>query len=48
MHSLTYALPHVVSRRAIDTIDYCLRDDLAYCVDVPMQFKNPSQVCCGV
>lgn len=25
--------------RAIDTIDYCLRDDLAFCVDVPMQVR---------
>jgi hypothetical protein len=33
--------------RAIDTIDYCLRDELAYCVDVPLQFKNPSQAMYG-
>ena len=25
--------------RAVDTIDYCLRDELAFCTDVPMQFK---------
>ena len=29
--------------RAVDTIDYCLRDELAYCVDVPLQFKNPAK-----
>ena len=29
----------VAIRRAVDTIDYCLRDELAYCVDVPLQFK---------
>ena len=33
----------VAIRRAIDTIDYCLRDELAYCTDVPMQFKDPSR-----
>eukprot|EP00966_Prymnesium_polylepis_P091644 2121438-Prymnesium_polylepis.1 len=33
--------------RAVDTIDYCLRDELAYCVDVPMQFKNPSKAMCA-
>ena len=33
--------------RAVDTIDYCLRDELAYCVDVPMQFKNPSKAMYG-
>lgn len=33
--------------RAIDTIDYCLRDELAFCVDVPMQFKNPSKAMYG-
>ena len=33
--------------RAIDTIDYCLRDELAYCVDVPLQFKNPSEAMYG-
>merc|ERR1711990_720850 len=33
--------------RAVDTIDYCLRDELAYCVDVPMQFKDPSKAMYG-
>ena len=33
----------VAIRRAVDTIDYCLRDELAYCVDVPMQFKACAQ-----
>jgi len=33
--------------RSIDTIDYCLRDELAYCTDVPIQFKNPSQAMYG-
>ena len=33
--------------RAVDTIDYCLSDELAYCVDVPMQFKNPSEAMYG-
>ena len=33
----------IAIRRAVDTIDYCLRDELAYCVDVPLQFKNPSE-----
>ena len=33
--------------RAVDTIDYCLRDELAFCVDVPMQFKNPSKAMYG-
>jgi len=37
----------VAIRRAVDTIDYCLRDELAYCVDVPLQFKNPSQAMYG-
>ena len=30
--------------RAVDTIDYCLRD---YCTDVPMQFRNPSKAMYG-
>ena len=33
--------------RAVDTIDYCLRDELG-CVDVPLQFKNPSEAMYGV
>jgi hypothetical protein len=33
--------------RAVDTIDYCLRDELAYCVDVPMEFKNPAKAMYG-
>ena len=33
--------------RAVDTIDYCLRDELAFCTDVPMQFKNPSKAMYG-
>lgn len=33
--------------RAIDTIDYCLRDETAYCVDVPLQFKDPSKAMYG-
>lgn len=33
--------------RAVDTIDYCLRDELAFCTDVPMQFKNPSRAMYG-
>jgi len=33
--------------RAVDTIDYCLRDELAYCVDVPVQFKNPAKAMYG-
>jgi len=33
--------------RAIDTIDYCLRDDLAFCTDVPMRFKDPSKAMYG-
>jgi len=33
--------------RAVDTIDYCLRDELAFCVDVPMQFKDPSKAMYG-
>jgi len=37
----------VAITRAVDTIDYCLRDELAYCVDVPMQFKNPSRAMYG-
>jgi len=37
----------VAIKRAIDTIDYCLRDELAYCTDVPLQFKNPSQAMYG-
>jgi hypothetical protein len=31
----------------VDTIDYCLRDELAFCVDVPVQFKNPSKAMYG-
>jgi len=37
----------VAIKRAIDTIDYCLRDEVAYCVDVPEQFKNPSKAMYG-
>ena len=37
----------IAIRRAIDTIDYCLRDELAFCTDVPMQFKNPSKAMYG-
>ena len=37
----------VAIRRAVDTIDYCLRDELAYCTDVPLQFKNPSEAMYG-
>ena len=37
----------VAITRAIDTIDYCLRDELAYCTDVPMQFKNPAKAMYG-
>jgi len=37
----------IAIRRAVDTIDYCLRDELAYCVDVPLQFKNPSEAMYG-
>ena len=37
----------VAITRSIDTIDYCLRDELAYCVDVPMQFKNPAKAMYG-
>jgi len=33
--------------RAVDTIDYCLRDDLAFCTDVPMRFKDPSRAMYG-
>jgi len=33
--------------RAVDTIDYCLRDEFAYCTDVPMQFKDPSKAMYG-
>lgn len=33
----------VAITRAVDTIDYCLRDELAYCTDVPLQFKDPSK-----
>lgn len=33
--------------RAIDTIDYCLRDELAFCTDVPLQFKNPAKAMYG-
>merc|ERR1719331_2760286 len=33
--------------RAVDTIDYCSRDELAFCVDVPMQFKDPSRAMYG-
>lgn len=29
--------------RAVDTIDYCLRSEDAFCTDVPMQFKDPSR-----
>jgi len=32
---------------AVDTIDYCLRDDLGFCTDVPMLFKNPSKAIYG-
>ncbi|KAL1511109.1 hypothetical protein AB1Y20_005930 [Prymnesium parvum] len=37
----------VAITRAIDTIDYCLRDELAYCTDVPMRFKDPSRAMYG-
>ena len=37
----------VAIRRAIDTIDFCLRDELAFCTDVPLQFKNPSEAMYG-
>jgi len=37
----------VAITRAVDTIEYCLRDELAYCVDVPMQFKNPAKAMYG-
>ena len=36
----------VAIRRAIDTVDYCLRDELG-CVDVPMTFKNPEKAMYG-
>jgi len=31
----------IAIQRAIDTIDFCLRD--GFCVDVPLQFKNPAE-----
>ena len=37
----------IAIRRTIDTIDYCLRNEDAYCTDVPMQFKNPSDAMYG-
>lgn len=37
----------VAITRAIDTIDYCLSAEDAFCTDVPMQFKNPSQAMYG-
>mmetsp|Transcript_28340 Transcript_28340/g.77556 ORF Transcript_28340/g.77556 Transcript_28340/m.77556 type:complete len:242 (-) Transcript_28340:307-1032(-) len=33
-------------RRAIDTIDYCLREEYG-CADVPLQFKDPSRAMYG-
>ena len=33
--------------RAVEAIDYCLRDELAFCVDVPMQIKNPAKAMYG-
>jgi len=36
----------VAIRRAVDAIDYCLREDLG-CVDVPLQIKDPSRAMYG-
>jgi hypothetical protein len=36
----------VAIRRAIDSIDFCLREEFG-CADVPLQFKNPSKAMYG-
>lgn len=42
-HCMLFKGEDVAITRAVDTIDYCLRDELAYCTDVPLQFKDPSK-----
>ena len=37
----------VAIRRAIDSIDYCLSEEDAFCTDVPLQFKNPTEAMYG-